>query len=357
MPTSFIDYSQYSIWNKCSWAWFEKYVNHQQKKWPAAQRDDALALGSLVHSGLENYYRHQNPKIPESVVEENTPTQDCYQLANRLIHGYIQNFPGEQWQLNFCEQPLRFPLIEGWDGLAKLDRYFYVPEATSVPSGIPGYEIRLNPGWWIHEYKTKSPHVERGKWIQQWVVKKQADFQMLALQAQKDNPESPLFDGLPVDDPTYPINGLLINVIEKPRDYIPKRKCKVCQKLWEFGSWIPVGEGHSCPMCGNVQKLKAVDTDKQEEAPQCFRVVVERTASQLEVAKKEIAMVAEMMQEYQKYGDLNNCFPANREACLDLSKKYAQECDYFKVHNYEGLVTIGNPEYEGTRDYVNEILT
>lgn len=345
-----IDYSAYSAWMKCPWYWYERYVNKQQKKWPAAQRDDALCLGSLVHNGLERYYLSGKPDIDEKVIAENTPSGDCLQLARRLVHGYLQNFPGEIWPLNYVEAPLRFPLIDGFDGLAKLDRYFYVPESTSVASGIPGYEIRLNPGWWIHEYKTKSPHVERGKWIQQWTVKKQADFQMLALMAQ-EHIANPNIDTGQI----MPVNGLLINVIEKPRDYIPKRKCKVCAKQWEFASWIPVGDGHSCPMCGNVQKLKAVDTDKQEEAPQCFRVVVERTATQLAVSKEEIADVARFMQSMQIIGMSDT--PPNREACLDLSKRYGAECDYFRPHNYEGLVTIGNPEYEGTRDYVNETLT
>lgn len=357
MPIPFIDYSQYSKWHFCSWAWYEIYVNKRKKAWPAAQRDDALCLGSLVHSGLEQFYKKGQPHIDEKVIEESTPTPDCLGLAQSLIYGYIQNFPGEQWQLNFTEAPLRFPLIEGWDGLAKLDRYFYVPEATGVPSGIPGYEIRLNPGWWIHEYKTKSSYVNTGDWIRQWTVKKQADFQMLALQ--NEIAEQFKRSDARVVGGTWamPVNGLLINVIEKPKDYIPKRKCKVCEKSWDFSSWIAVGEGYSCPMCGNVQRLKAVKIEEHDDTAQCFRVVVERTASQLEASKKEIAAVAIQMRDMQAVMSLEEAqsFPPNREACLDLSKKYGQECDYFRPHNYEGLVTIGNPEYEGTRDYVGEV--
>src|SRR5882724_896301 len=138
-----LDYSQYSSWMFCPHAWYEKNILRRRKRWPEGLREDALAIGSLVHAGLENHYAKNDQTIPEETIAKIGPTPEALGLCRRLVNGYVQTFPREQWELIRCERPLRFSLIEGKEGLAKIDLYFYIPEAMRVESGVPGYEITL----------------------------------------------------------------------------------------------------------------------------------------------------------------------------------------------------------------------
>src|SRR5260370_1433725 len=133
--------------------------------------------------------------------------------------------------------------------------------------------------------------------MHEWTTKMQADFQMLALQAQ------PL-----VINPGERVNGLLVNVIEKPREYVPRRKCQACGEYWNYSAWQPAGAAlevlggggkMACPGCGNCQKLKPVESEKFQEASY-FRMVVERTPEQLATSKDQITAVAEQMKEMEE---------------------------------------------------------
>jgi PD-(D/E)XK nuclease superfamily len=354
-----IDYSQYASWSFCAWNWYEKYMLRRRKRWPEGLREDALAIGSLVHAGLENWYAKQKPEIPEETIEKVTPTPEALGLCRRLLNGYVQTFPREQWELIRCERPVRFSLIEGKEGLAKIDLYFYIAEAMQVESGLPGYEITLKPGWWIQEYKTKSPATSFADFMHEWTNKMQADFQLLALREHIANiHRHNLYD--------EQINGLLVNVIEKPKDYVPRRKCKVCQQYWNYSAWQPAtGELLACPSCGNQQKLKPVDGEKFEE-PRYFKMIVERTPEQLAYAKDQIKCVADKMVDMELWGEMqqkdltftkiygaNRAFAPIKEHCFDNSRKWGKECEFFTPHTY-GISTIDNDKYEEMEDYINE---
>jgi len=359
---NFIDYSMYSAWSFCPWKYYELYVLKRRKKWPEGLRDDALAIGSLVHAGLENWYAKQTPNIPEAVIEKIGPTPESLGLCRRLVHGYVQVFPRENWALIRCEQPIRFSLIAGKDGLAKIDLYFYIDTPTRVESGIQGYEITLKPGWWIQEYKTKSPATSTADFMHEWANKMQADFQMLALQEHIGKNSWGKID----DSHDYNVNGLLVNVIEKPKEYVPKRKCQQCGQYWNFSAWQPGESGKmGCPGCGNQQKLKPVDSEKFEEA-RYFRMIVERTPEQLRRAKWEIQAVADKMIDMELWGNetdvstplveiygAHRAFYPNKEHCFDNSRKWGKECEFFTPHTY-GISTIDNDKYEEAEDYVNE---
>jgi len=216
-----IDYSAWKSWKLCPAFWYEKYINKRQRAFTKSHRDDALALGSLVHEGLRIWQERHVIEIPEKVIEEISPTRECVNEAQELIYGYTHAYPEERWRLILCEQPLVFPLLHRscecqgevgclttLDGLAKLDSYFYVDEPTIVESGQPGLEFTLSPGWWVHEYKTKSPDIPLGLFIQKWEMNVQASFQMMALR----------------ETIHEEIQGVLVNILEKPKRYIPKRK-------------------------------------------------------------------------------------------------------------------------------------
>lgn len=358
-----IDYSQYASWQFCPWAWYEKYLLKRRKRWPEGLRSDALAIGSLVHAGLENWYANNDGTIPQETIEKTTPTPEALGLCRRLVNGYIQTFPREAWELIRCERPLRFSLIEGKEGLAKIDLYFYVPEMMRVESGLAGYEITLKPGWWIQEYKTKSAATSTADFMQEWTTKMQADFQMLALSEYLENgfKEMPLHFPPPTN-----VNGLLVNVIEKPREYVPRRKCKQCGDYWNYSAWMPSVEraGHFlCPSCGNVQPLKPVESEKFQE-PSYFRMVVERTPEQLVRSKQQISEIArdmrmmELSETSSEHRELYGAGPfellqPNKEHCFDNSRRWGKECEFYKPHVY-GISTIDNDQYEEAEDYLNE---
>jgi len=357
-----VDYSQYAKWCFCPWAWFEASVLRRRKCWPKGLRADALAIESLVHAGSENHYANNSQEIPEEVIAKIGPTPEALGLCRRLIYGYVNHFPREQWELIRCERPLRFNLIDGKEGLAKLDLYFYLSKPTVVESGIAGYEITLKPGWWIQEYKTKSAATSTADFMHEWTTKMQADFQMLALQEyiSKNTDKSEL------NHTPYwgQVNGLLVNVIEKPREYVPKRKCPNCKTTWNFSAWQP-GEGgkHACPQCGQQKKLDPVESERFQE-PSYFRMVVERTPEQLKEAQKDIFKVAQRMKKMEagckpsedyiqlSPGDFE---PPNKEHCFDNSRRWGKECDYYQPHTY-GFSTIGSEKYEEAEDYLNETI-
>src|SRR5581483_4569462 len=143
-----------------------------------------------------------------------------------LVRGYVMKYPREKWPVESTEEAVTFPVLEETMGVAKLDGYFYVPEDTTVESGLPGSTITLSRGWWSREYKTKSPGVHRPTWIEEWSTKRQADFQLLALKdlltRKGHNPDE--------------VQGVMVSVLEKPREYTPKRKCKGCGETFELGS-------------------------------------------------------------------------------------------------------------------------
>jgi hypothetical protein len=67
----FIDFSQFNSFQKCPWFWAERYLRGYKQTYAGAlQRDDAMAIGSLVHDGLEQYYKNSCPMITAATVEE-----------------------------------------------------------------------------------------------------------------------------------------------------------------------------------------------------------------------------------------------------------------------------------------------
>jgi len=365
MQPNFFDYSQYSTWFKCPWKWYERYVARRQKRWPAGPRSDALCIGSLVHAGLQIWQQSHRVEIPRDLISELRPTPETLTICQLMVHGYTHAYPAERWPLVRCEQPLRFPLVPreegckcrneeeaywfcqtnfpydcpsgrpGIDGLAKIDAYFQVPEQTTIESGIPGYECSLSPGWWVHEYKTKADSIDISRFIQRWAVNKQADFQSLALAHHTGEP----------------VQGILINVIEKPRVYIPKRKCQSCSKLWELPAWLPASDGNSrCPECHTEQRLGRGNTSPTISNPSYYRFAVQRTPQQLETSHRQFQQIALAMQQVRASG-MHSVSP-NTENCVDTRWG---ACEYFDNHTYD-TDTADDPGMQDVPDYVGEPL-
>jgi len=318
-----IDYSQYSLWNFCPWAWYERYVGQRALPY-TGQRSDPLCLGSLVHNALDNFSKEGKPYVDDATMTENNPTKDTYELALMLVHGYLRKYPKEIWPVERAEQPLRFPLDYDFsghvnlEGLAKLDGYFYVPEDTTINHGIDGSTLTLARGWWAKEFKTKAHGRNRAEWVKEWQTKRQADFQILALLELLFKKEEP-------------IQGVLVSVLEKPHEYTPRRKCVKCKDQYDLASFIPQAEGFMCPVCGAVQELSPY-IPKVPKEPSYFRITVTRTPEQLVVAKNEIQRVAQAMERMRVEG-MDSVLP-NRDACVN--NVHRRECEYHAPHTYGG---------------------
>lgn len=336
-----IDYSAYKDWMFCKWFWYEKYVNKMQRK-PFTQRSDNLALGSLVHSGLENWHRRGVPEIAMSVINDTNPTPETLAMAQAVMMAYVKKYPTEPWVPVALEKPLVREY--SWGRLvAKLDGYTVLDHVVEIPDGVNGGVITLNPGLYGIEHKTKAERINRADYMARWLVNKQADFQLLALSAKEPGASIYNLSGTPVQ-------GIIVNVIDKPAIYVPKRKCKQCDKQYDLAAWIPAGEnGWSCPECGNVQKLKApkVNGDVGEKFD-FWRIVAKRTEEQLAKTEMEIEYVAMDMIGMIE-GGMTDYHVPNRENCISPFNYH--RCQYFEPH-LTGMSTIGHPEYEPTRDYL-----
>lgn len=329
-----LDYSAHSKWDHCPASWYEYYVNRRRRRFPPGQRSDVLALGTLVHAGMEVWQLRHVVEIPQHVVDEVVPTQECWQLAQELVLGYTRAYPEEHWPLVVCEEPVKFPIQEpkqsgwtgnGWQvddpaimGLAKIDTYFYVPEVTTIPAGINGLELTLSPGWWIHEYKTKSPTIDIALYQQSWETNLQASYQLLALQ-HKVREEK--LGGV--------VQGILVNVMEKPKRHIPRRKCRGCKELQEFYTYLPTGKGtYQCSMCGVQQELQPLKENPVSWPPVFYRVLVQRPQAQLQRDLDHIRSVGQQMLHMRQEG--LHSVPWNKSNCVNF--KWRRACDYFQPH-------------------------
>ncbi len=304
----FLDFSQYDTFWDCEKKWWEKYVNQVHRSYPA-QRDDALTLGSLFHSGLESLRSTGVPTIGDKPIAEFNPTRECYSTAQMLLLGYCKAYPKEDFAQYYLEQPLRFPISDEYDGLAKIDSYFHVDEITPLADGL-GSEFSLTPGWWIKEYKTKDASRNVGNYVESWRANMQAAFQMLALQHKIREP----------------IQGIIVDVAEKPAKYIPKRTCRECKTAYELRDWLPTGTGYACPTCGNVQDLDTSDKSKVKREPKYYRINVTKTQEQLERAIEEMKITAETMNEIRVHG--RPPIMASKRCIHD----WFGPCEYWRFH-------------------------
>ena len=336
---SIIDYSSYSKFLFCPWSWYENYVNQVQLRY-VGQRFDPLCLGSLVHNALDNFAKTGKPFIDETTIRENNPTPDTMVLAEVLVVGYLRKYPKEYWPVERAEQPLQFPLgLRDATGLAKLDGYFYVPEDTTIESGVDGYTLTLSRGWWGKEYKTKAHGRNRAEWIKEWQTKRQADFQILALQEHLNNGIFNVHD----EEQRFvdkSVQGILICVLEKPHEYIPQRRCAKCKGMYDLQLYTPVEHGFRCPACETVQELSPY-VPKVPKVPDYFRVAAIRTPEQLEIALEEITEVAVRMERMREKG--MEVETPNRDACVN--NVYRRQCPYMEPHTYGGT-TAEDARYE-----------
>jgi hypothetical protein len=152
------------------------------------------------------------------------------------------------------------------------------------------------------------------------------------------------------------VNGILVQVIEKPKFHIPKRKCKSCETQYEFSSWIPKGEMYCCPICGNEQKLQPLKEAPTRTPPFYFRMVVERSEEQLAKHKEIIQSVTNQMKRLRNKEEefTPPTLELNLERCVEPA--YHRTCQYFDNHSYN-IPTSDDPTMMEVEDYVQEETT
>jgi hypothetical protein len=344
----YIDNTQYAAWWNCPLYWYERYYKGY-KRVRTRQSEGAMVLGSLFHNGVEGFYKNGNAEINGDLIKELDPTPECFNNANTLIQAWIRHHPQEEWDMVGFEEPLTFDIgLNGptWPqrGLAKLDTYFRVDKETSIEDGVGGVEI-LRPGYWIRDYKTYGGS-DRSNYIKQWSCNMQADFQMLAL-GEMVGLEN--------------VNGMLIGVIEKPYEYVPKRKCKGCGKTYEFSCYVAVEDKYKCGWCGHVQVLSPVTKPVgYTKEPFSYYIRVERTVEQLRYSLAAIRMVAIQM------WDLIEHYEGNKRVYIEYGLGPVRNtlncvdsiygpCEYYNAHVSPGrgaeedgtLVKVDSLRYMG----------
>lgn len=328
-----IDHSQYYMWKQCQWKWYEKYVAKMEKRKSGGfYNDNALTFGSLVHAGLEEYKKHNRVEIPPGLMAELGVSPEAFASAQDLVRDYRRIYPNEDFEIHYEELPLMFEVgVEEWEGMAKVDRFFYLPTPTVLEVGSIGEPMVLEAGWWIQEYKTKDASVDRGKWQMNWTMAMQADFQMHALA--KKIGEMP--------------RGLLIQVLEKPRMYVPKRKCKGCGGMFELRTYVSTGEGHACPFCAFTQKLDPYKP-KVEHHAAFWRCVVTRNKERLDWSLGHIRQTAQAMDVVKKNPLL---LDPDMTRCMD--NRFGA-CEFFEAHvalegaaGHEKFVQVDTTKYMG----------
>lgn len=349
MHKIFLDATQYAAYRTCPLMWWEKYVHGIQPSWGEGQRDDALAIGSLMHDGLEHRYTENKIAISESLIESIGPTPEALNLVKSALAEHMRVYCDDEFSVEFVERTVVMPQGTHKVGAldvelcftSKLDTIALHERGANVNGGTES-RIPITAGAFVLEAKTKGAEISRAMYRRKWMVNKQAVFETMALRH---------LYGESVANP-----AVIIDVTEKPRRYIPTRKCKAvggCGRKIKFAEWIEdVKDGHyRCPLCGTVQPLTPPDTNKDNDpTPTMYRFGLSLAPEYLAASQFSMLEVAKEMAEI-KFG---SHIPAMHEdKCVDVFGRW--NCAFFE-HHVAGreaapdgkLIEIANPtEYMG----------
>ena len=299
-----LDNSQHYTWFKCPVLWYTTVIAGIQRK-RVGQRNDPLCIGSLYHNGMENWYRDRKIGVDQSCIDENTPDKDTLDLVYNLLTFYAQKFPSDPWETESIEGVYQIPLIDGWNALAKIDKVAVVTTPTTIDTGVDGTTIEIPAGRYSLEHKTRGTGLSRASYIRSWRRRKQVDFQMLCGK----------------------VDGVIVNVAEKPSARQPTRKCQGCKSTFEFREWLPIKDNtYSCHSCGHEQELKPLTKEQlAPKEPEFFRIYQTRTKEQLEQSFKEFQLIATRMQAAI---DDPSTLESNTLNCID--ERWGYDCDFLQ---------------------------
>lgn len=322
-----LDASQYKAFTACQLMWYERYVNGMTPR-REGQADGPLATGSLFHDAMEQWLRGNACRpTPECVVELD-PSRECLDGAYLLMDSYTRAYPrgSDPWKLVLCEEPVFAPLTPLTRLVAKVDGIVSVDTPTRIPAG-QGETLLLYPGSYVLEHKTNSRR--RETFDAHWRTAVQASFQMLACQA----------------TPAYAdVRGIIVNCVTKPNTKPPQRKCQQCEAYYDLASWRPVAPPlFACPMCGAKRKIAEAKVEPPKDAS-CHRLLVERTAEQLEAHRQTIVAAAKQMEALRTDAMTPT---AAWELCGDY---FHRDCDFARVHSHGRMAGDQPAHFEQLED-------
>lgn len=327
-----IDNTQYTAYMKCPAYWFEKYVRNYQKP-VEGPRSDALAIGVHFHSALENIYSGLGIRPSPEVIEEYPLTKEAeLEVATMIAHykAYYPKGPLEFPWVGLEDTIMTPPIAKFWGEFriaAKLDGYFEVPEEKefNFNDGL-GHRVTIPPGIWGFETKTKGPKLDRGLYMKEWQAAMQASFQLIALKEQ-----------LPIDKQRL-VRGILVNVIERPVVYEPRKSCESCKQLQFIYTYQVKDTQHICSLCGHANTFKSIPRPRVDP-PFFWRFIVERSDQRLRIDRDSINKVALNMmyltEQSEKLAEMGeptiNLAEKNRSNCVSTFMK--STCEFFEPHN------------------------
>jgi len=326
-----IDNTQYSTFIRCQAEWYERYCLGQRKAY-IGERDDAMAIGIAIHSILENGYVNGSFTLPDDVAQDLTLTTEAMLEVRTMAEAYRNQYPSGPIEFEWIglEEPISYDAGDGITIKAKVDGYFKVNNTIEISGGLD--DIYICPGIYSFETKSKSPGYDRGLYLADWQANMQASFQLLTLKANADklniNPDE--------------VRGVLVNVIERPKVYEPRRTCKACDKLIEVKYYRLNGKTYHCPLCDYGNTFTGTIGTARVDPPFMYRFMVERGAERLALDEKTIKQVA---LEMFKVKDLNHQLVYNRTSCVNM--QWRKKCEYYDPHNsYVPINSIGYPGFE-----------
>lgn len=325
-----IDNTQYSCFTRCQAEWHEKYVNKYQHTYEG-DRDDAAAIGIGIHNVLENGYKNGKFSLTIDVADELTLTSEALMEVRVMAKAYRNQFPGGPVEFPWTglEEPLSFKLPEhDIEIKAKVDGYFNTDEPITISGGIG--DIYLQPGIYSFETKSKSPGYDRGLYRADWAANMQASFQLLTLKA------NAVKLGI---NPAF-VRGVLVNVIERPKIYEPRRTCKGCDIMTQVKYYRLCGKVYHCPHCDYGNTFTGPMGQARVDPPFLYRFLVERSDERLMFDLQTIKAVAKEMQRVAT----TNLPIHNRTQCVNM--QWRRKCEYFEPHNsYVPVSAIGFPGF------------
>lgn len=323
-----IDNTQYTTFMRCQAEWVERYLNKHHKPY-TNERDDAMAIGIGIHNVLENGYKNGKFVMTSDTADELTLTSEALLEVRTMAEAYRNQYPSGPVEFPWAgiEEPLSYA-YQNHTIKAKVDGFFRTTEPTTINGGIG--DIYLVPGIYSFETKSKSPGYDRGLYLADWQAAAQASFQILTMKA---NAVRLGFD--PAE-----VRGVLVNVIERPKIYEPRRTCKGCDKLIEVKYYRLCGKIYHCPLCDYGNTFTGPMGKARIDPPFLYRFIVERSDERLAMDREMILAVGNQMDDLTHYYTT----PIhNRTQCVNM--QWRRKCEYYDPHN--SLVPVNAIGYPG----------
>ncbi len=326
-----IDNTQYSAFMLCEGYWYEKYCNKVQRPY-TGERDDPMSVGIGFHDLLFNGYKNSKFQMSSKVSDELTLTLDAQREIQVMGEYYRSQYPSGPVEFDWIglEEPLSKVLTHNVIAKAKVDGFFYNPTARTISGGVE--DIYLTPGIYGLETKTKLPGYDRGLYLAEWQAAMQGSFQLLTIKHNSSHL------GFKPED----VQGILVNVIERPNVYEPRRTCKNCSKMYATKLYRLEGKIYKCPMCEHPNTFTGPFPSPRVDPPYAYRFLINRSQERLDTDEIIIKQTSHRMI------NLRDSFVTpllNRTNCVIV--KWKRKCEYFEPHN--GLIptnAIGYPGYE-----------